>query len=162
MFVFLNKTCYGSVYYVTPEGRFRTSHSNSFVNSKLKLDKQIWDYLSKLIQNVIFTCCSYERIFNNIQKDDFVYLDPPYVPVKKKTYVDYTKQKLTKDDHIKLFNHILNLHTRGVNFIMNNTKVDLILDYFKDFKLYDMTRLRRLNNRFGFVDKIKECTIINF
>ena len=64
---------------------------------------------------------------------DFVYLDPPYVPIDSNSFVEYTANGFSLDTHKKLFNDILELNKKKAKFVMSNAKVDLVTKTFKDF-----------------------------
>ena len=55
------------------------------------------DHISNMIQNVVFQCCDFESALNNIEKDDFAYIDPPYAP-ENKTSLGYVADGFTYDD----------------------------------------------------------------
>jgi len=46
--------------------------------------------ISKLIENVEFKCSDFNVSFDYIKNDDFIYLDPPYFPENKYSFVNYT------------------------------------------------------------------------
>ena len=68
---------------------------------------------------------------------DFTYLDPPYAPETKTSFVGYTKDGFTLDKHNKLFNLINKCNNNNIKLAMSNAKVDLVLNSF-DFKKYKM------------------------
>ena len=90
-------------------------------------------------------------------KGDFIYLDPPYAPVDKKSFVGYTKDGFTYEKHIELFNMIKKIiKYDGVKILMSNAKVKLVEDNFcngegkdekKKFNIEDVLARRAINSK---------------
>ena len=97
MFMFLNKTCFRGVYREGPNG-FNVPYGHyKTTPSLLTLDEL--KAVSELIRDVEFSQCDFREAFNNVGKDDFVYLDPPYAPETKTSFVGYTKDGFGLKDH---------------------------------------------------------------
>ena len=60
--------------------------------------------VSDLIKDVHFRRCDFREAFKEVEKGDFVYLDPPYAPETKTSFVGYTKDGFGIKDHEDLFN----------------------------------------------------------
>ena len=108
MFIFLNKTCFRGIFRVGRNG-FNVSYGN-YKNPEI-INKEHLEKIHNLIQNVIFECCDFSKSLNidNIEENDFIYLDPPYAPETETSFVSYTENGFNIENHIKLFNLINNL-----------------------------------------------------
>ena len=130
-FIFLNKTCYGGLYRVNDKGDFNTS----FLRPK-KLDFGYDNILkaSKELQNVKLYSNSFES-FNEIKKDSFFFLDPPYY----KQFNSYDK----KGNNLpELLSFCKMIDENGGKFLLCNssyTKVKRTFDGFNISK-HDVTR----------------------
>ena len=147
LFVFLNKTCFRGVYREGPNG-FNVPFGH-YKKTPQITTKENLDTLSKLIKNVHFVCASFEKSLLNPVQEDFIYLDPPYAPESSKSFVGYTAAGFNIDNHKKLFEMIRALDKKGVRFAMNNAKVDLVTEAFKDerFTLTDISARRACNSK---------------
>jgi DNA adenine methylase len=128
-FIFLNKTCFRGLYREGPKG-FNVPFGN-YANPGI-IDKQHIMQISAAIQNVNFTVCPYQTAIQQVKTGDFVYLDPPYVPKKETSFVDYTNSGFTQENHIELFK-LCNDIARpqdGIKIIMSNADVKLVRDAF--------------------------------
>ena len=141
MFIFLNKTCFRGIYREGPNG-FNVPYGNyKKVNiiEKYELQK-----ISDLIKDVKFECLDFRKSLKNVKPKDFVYLDPPYAPETKNSFVGYTKDGFTLEDHKELFKIIKeNLN----NFVMSNSNVQLVNDYFSDYNKKVIIAKRSINSK---------------
>jgi len=159
IFMFLNKTCFRGMYregpngFNVPYGHYKTTPS---IITKTELN-----YISELIKEVEFIYNDFSNSLLSIKKDDFVYLDPPYAPENNKSFVGYTSEGFNLETHKKLFNEILKFNTREIKFLMSNSKVELVLNYFKDYKTEDIVVRRAINSKKP-DSKTTEVFIYNF
>ena len=77
----------------------------------------------------------------NIRENDVVYLDPPYAPETKTSFVKYNQSGFSIDSHKQLFENIQNLHKKGVKFILSNSNVSMVTDNFKGFNSRTKTNI---------------------
>jgi len=116
LFFFLNKTCFRGVYRIGPNGfnvPFGHYKNVSFY------DKAHFTKVVELLKSVTFIHSDFKDILKNVTENDFVYLDPPYVPEKKTSFVKYTKDSFNEQDHKALFELCK-------NFKKNNIKILII------------------------------------
>ena len=100
--LFLNKTCFRGLYREGPNG-FNVPYGNYKQPSVFHKDHLL--SVSALIRDVVFTHCSFEDAlgFEAMTPADFVYLDPPYVPKNKGSFLTYNVDGFSKEQHTKLF-----------------------------------------------------------
>ena len=140
-FIFLNKTCFRGVYREGPNG-FNVPFGH--YNNPEIINEEHIKKISKLIKNVNFHCSSFEKTFEKINKDDFIYLDPPYAPENSKSFVGYTLLGFNIDQHNLLFSIC-----KKFKFLMSNADVDLVKNNFMDNKYTIKTILckRSINSK---------------
>ena len=100
--------------------------------------------VSELIKDVQFRQCDFREAFKNINKDDFVYLDPPYAPETKTSFVGYTKDGFGVKDHEELFDLTKN---SGVDFVMSNANVNMVTNSFVDYNIKELKARRAINSK---------------
>ena len=159
IFMFLNKTCFRGMYREGPNG-FNVPYGHYKTTPNI-ITKSDLNYISELIKNVEFIHSDFSKSLLNIKKDDFVYLDPPYAPENNKSFVGYTSEGFNLETHKKLFNEILKFNTREIKFLMSNSKVEIVLNYFKDYKTEDIVVRRAINSKKP-DSKTTEVFIYNF
>ena len=147
MFLFINKTCFRGVYRVGPNG-FNVPFGH-YKTVPTVLDKEHLDTISELIKDVIFQNLDFNDSLKKVSKGDLVYLDPPYAPETKTSFVGYTKDGFALDNHKILFESLNNLHKRKVMFVMSNAKVELVTSYFPSskFNIIDIECRRAIHSK---------------
>lgn len=161
MFIFLNKTCFRGVFRIGPNG-FNVPYGH-YVNPEI-INKEHLDEIHNLIKNVIFECCDFNKSLNNIKSnDDYVYLDPPYAPETKTSFVSYTEFGFNIDSHNNLFGLIHNLTERNIKLMMSNSDVKLVRDNFTNekYKIISILCKRSINSK-NPESKTKEVIIKNY
>ena len=132
------------------------------------------NYVSELIKDVEFKHSSFVDSIKQIKKGDFVYLDPPYVPVNlydkskqkgkkekksNKSFVGYVAAGFDLECHNLLFNEIKNLV--DVRFVLSNSNEKLVTDSFKNYYIEEIIARRAINSK-NPAAKAKEVIIYNY
>ena len=132
LFIFLNKTCFRGIFRIGPNG-FNVPYGN-YKNPKI-IDKEHLHKVSKLIKDVKFICCDFKTsLSSQFKEKDFIYLDPPYYPKLKNSFVGYTENGFNIKEHEKLFEMIHYLTNLKLKIIMSNSDVKFVRDNFEDIK----------------------------
>ena len=145
LFLLLNKTCFRGIYressngFNVPYGHYKTTPT---IITKEELDK-----ISNLIKDVEFRTLSFKESIKYPKEGDFVYMDPPYAPETKTSFVGYLKDGFTQECHKKLFEEIVRMNERKVKFCLSNAKVDLVTDALKNFNIEEIEARRAIHSK---------------
>ena len=131
-FIYLNKTCYNGLYRVNKNGQFNTPYGR---NDKASLaDEDNLHRASRLLRNARLMSEDYSSVVKEAEKDDFVYLDPPYLPVGKYSdFKRYTKETFFEDDHRKLADTFRELSDKGCLVLLSNSFHEKIAKLYAEF-----------------------------
>ena len=143
LFMIINKTCFRGMYREGPNG-YNVPYGH-YKKTPTIISETDLNYISDLIKDVEFRHSSFTESIKNIKKDDFVYLDPPYAPENKKSFVGYNVDGFTLESHKLLFEEIKKLN--NIKFVLSNAKVELVTDNFKDYKCEDIKARRAINSK---------------
>ena len=140
-FIFLNKTCFRGVYREGPNG-FNVPFGH-YKNPEVISEEHLMT-MSTYIKNVKFSCMKFEDSFTHINESDYIYMDPPYAPENATSFVGYTKEKFSLEQHMLLFETC-----KKYKFMMSNANVPLVTDNFKDnkYKIKTITCKRSINSK---------------
>lgn len=117
--IYLNKTCYNGLYRVNSRGGFNVPFG-TYANPKIFDVDQIMA-CSAALRDVRMMCGDFEAAVSGAKAGDFVYFDPPYVPLTKTAnFTSYAKDDFGFDDQIRLAETARRLHTAGVKFLLSN------------------------------------------
>ena len=79
---------------------------------------------------------------------DFIFLDPPYIPVSE--YADfkrYTKEQFYVDDHKALAEEVKRLQKLGCYVILTNSNHPLVHELYKDFQIDVIATKRAISSK---------------
>ncbi len=160
-FIYLNKTCYNGLYRVNRKNRFNTPFGKK---EDVKItDKERLLEASKLLKSTQNICGNYIDTLKLLSKNDFVYLDPPYLAVSK--YSDfnrYTKNFFVYEDHVVLSDEFRKLSDKGVLALMSNSFNENLLSLYENFYIKEVYASRQINCISSGRGKIKELIISNY
>jgi DNA adenine methylase len=159
--IFLNKTCYNGLYRVNRTGQFNTPFGG-YTHVRLAEPENILS-ASLLLQNVELRCGSFSAAVADAQAGDFVYLDPPYVPVGR--YADfkrYTPEQFKGGDQVHVARVFRELHQKGCFVLLSNSKHPTVEESFAGFFQEKVHMPRYVNCRGTGRGEVEELLISNY
>lgn len=133
--IYLNKTCFNGLYRVNKSGQFNTPFGN-YKNPKI-CDTDALRLASEELKKATILCGDYQLVMEHYaQPGDFVFLDPPYLPISQNSdFKRYTKEQFYEDDHVELAKMINILHERGCYVILTNSNHPLVHQLYEQYKI---------------------------
>ncbi|MDR1526896.1 MAG: DNA adenine methylase [Dysgonamonadaceae bacterium] len=144
--IYLNKTCYNGLYRVNKAGKFNSPfgrYKNPNIVNKPVL-KAVSTYLNR--NNVQIANTDYEEILKTLDKNSFVYLDPPYHPVSESAnFTGYVQGGWNIFEQIRLREACDELTSRGIKFLLSNSASGFIKDLYRKYHITTVKAIRSIN-----------------
>jgi len=131
-FLYLNRTCWNGLYRVNKRGEFNVPIGTK---TKVLLPSDNFEALSQVLKKeVTLASQSFKDTLQQVQKDDFVYVDPPYtVNHNKNGFLKYNESIFAWNDQILLRNEIENIALKGSKIIISQSNHQSIRELYKNF-----------------------------
>jgi len=110
--LFLTRTCVNGIVRFNKKGKFNNSLHLSRRGMRPETFARIAIKWSSVIKNVHFECKDYKEILHEVERDDFVYLDPPYAGNRNRFIIE----KINLEE---FFYFLKNLNSRKVKFALS-------------------------------------------
>lgn len=167
LFIFLNKTCFNGLYRVNKKGQFNVP-MGAYKNPTI-CDENNLRNISTALQNVQIVCGDYTLSEPFIDKDTFVYIDPPYRPISETSaFTSYNSDSFDDKEQIRLSQYIERIDRVGAKVVLSNSDPknvnpdDMFFDdLYKSFKIHRVEAVRAINSKAEKRGKISELIICN-
>ena len=167
LMVFLNKTCFNGLYRVNRKGEFNVpmgAYKNPLICDESNLRN-----VSQRLQNVIISCGDYKNSYDFVDRNTFVYFDPPYRPLTDTaSFTSYTENGFRDKEQKELAEFVKRLDEKGVKVVVSNSdpkNVDSKDDFFDNIysclEVVRVTANRMINSKAKSRGKISELLITN-
>ncbi len=145
--VYLNRTCFNGLYRVNKKGQFNVPYG-AYANPKICDTNNLYA-ASKLLQNKIIVCEDYKDVLKKYaQPNDFIFLDPPYLPVSEYSdFKRYTKEQFYSEDHQELAVEVARLSEMGCHVVLTNSNHPLVHDLYSRYQLDVYQTRRNINSQ---------------
>lgn len=159
--IYLNRTCFNGLYRVNQKGYFNTPmgrNTSIQIVNEVGIQK-ISQYLNSA--NIAFLNSDYHFALETVSSGDFVFLDPPYFPTSRDSFVRYDMSPFGIEEQHELKKVCDQLTQKGIRFIESNSDCDEIRELYSDYRLIEIDVRRSINAR---VDgrRGKELIILNY
>lgn len=143
--IFLNKTCFNGLYRVNRSGQFNVPFGR-YKSPKI-MDESTLRAASTILRDATIICGDYKTVLReNAQPNDFVFLDPPYLPIS--AYSDfkrYTKEQFHEEEHVELAEEVERLHELGCHVILTNSNHPLVHEQYQKFTIEVLQTKRQIS-----------------
>ncbi len=168
LMIFLNKTCFNGLYRVNKKGLFNVP-MGAYKNPMI-CDENNLRAVSEKLQGVAIVRGDYRKSADFIDKNTFVYFDPPYRPITDTaSFTAYTENSFNDAEQIELAGFVDDMDRKGAKIVISNSdpkNSDAEDDFFDNIysahKIQRVEAARMINCNSGARGKIKELLISNF
>lgn len=161
--IYLNKTCFNGLYRVNSKGQFNVPFGD-YKNPSI-FDGNTLIKASQMLQGVDLRVMTFEKVLDFAGKHDFVYFDPPYIPLSKtSSFTRYSKSDFSIKEQNQLSKVFRALDLRGCFVMLSNSDHSLTRELYRDYdKNMIIVRAKRKINSVGSKrGAINEIVVTNY
>jgi DNA adenine methylase len=146
-FIYLNRTGYNGLYRVNRSGQFNVPFGRYLRPTICNSDRL--RSCSRALRNTDLRIGDFEDITSQAKAGDFVYFDPPYVPVAQYSdFARYTARGFSLADHRRLCDVASRLKSRGVAVLISNSEAPVVRELYQSgFQIRSVMATRSINSR---------------
>ena len=156
--IVLNRTCFNGLYRTNKSGLFNVPKGN-YKNPRI-IDPENTLQLSRLLPGLDNIHCGQFDVIENIEPGDFIYFDPPYVPLSAtSSFTDYS-EAFGLREQLRLRNYFDALDRRGVYVLASNSSSPIVADMYANFRIDEVECRRNVNAKASGRKKVTEYLIL--
>ena len=134
MFLYLNKTCFNGLHRVNRRGEFNVP-AGKYKNPRI-VDSTNLRAASLALATADIRRAGFEELLGSARPGDFVYLDPPYVPVSATaSFTAYAQEGFGPADQERLRDVYRELDRRGCRVMLSNSDVPFVRALYAEWRI---------------------------
>ncbi len=127
-FLYLNRSCFNGIYRVNRQGKFNVPIGSKYCDFRSNVN---FENIAARLKEGKILHQDFEKTINLAQKDDFVFIDPPYtVNHNLNGFLEYNEKIFSWDDKIRLKNSVVAAQARGAKITMTNADHETIRELY--------------------------------
>ncbi len=133
-FLYLNKTAFNGIWRSNSKGKMNTPYGK-YDKVTFPQEEHILS-VSKILRKTLILNVDFYETLNYVNKDTFIYLDPPYIPYSDTAnFANYTSAGFGVQDQERIVDYCKLVDAQGAKFLLSNSDTPLTRDLFKDFEI---------------------------
>lgn len=159
--IFLNKTGYNGLYRVNRSGQFNVPFGR--FTKPLFCDVENLRACSQALRGVSIEAGDFTSVLKEAKKGDFVYFDPPYVPLSPTSdFTAYVPGGFGEAEQRKLAEVFSKLAARGVHVMLSNSDTPFVRELYADFRIDTVYAARSVNSNAARRGKLPEVVVRSY
>jgi len=163
LLLYLNKTAFNGLYRENRKGEFNVPFGR-YKNPKI-VDEERLRKASEVLKKLDIYNEDFTYILRVVKPGDLVYFDPPYHPVSETaSFTSYSKEDFSKEDQERLRDVCLELHEKGVYFILSNSYVKPVRELYEGIEGFEILKIyakRPINSKADRRGEVPEMLVTN-
>ena len=157
----LNKLCFNGLYRENSSGGFNVPFGQK--RSLQVFLKQELEEVSRVLQETLILNSDFESTLTHAKSGDFVYLDPPYIPLDATaSFTSYHAQGFGLKDQERLAAQMQILSDSGVKVMCSNSDTPLTREVFGNFTIQAIQAPRMVSAKASGRGSVSELVITNY
>jgi DNA adenine methylase len=166
--IFLNRTCYNGLFRVNSKGEFNVPFGD-YKNPRI-CDEENLKAVSQVLRDTIIKLADFTECESFVDKNTFVYFDPPYRPISKTaSFTAYSKNSFDDKEQTRLAGFFRELDTKGAKLMLSNSdpkninpEDDFFDCLYAGYNIQRVSASRMINSKASKRGSIYELLITNY
>lgn len=159
--IYLNKTAYNGLYRVNGKGQFNVPYGR-YKNPNI-CDAPNLRAVAQVLRGVTLELRPFEWVADTAERGDFVYFDPPYVPLSRTaSFTKYSRGGFGDADQERLAAIYGQLDARGVRVLLSNSMSPRVRALYTGYAIDEVYAGRAVNSQGHGRGKVAEALVRNF
>jgi DNA adenine methylase len=143
--IYLNRTGYNGLYRVNRSGGFNVPYGR-YKNPRI-LDESRLLAAADALQGIELFVEDFQESCKRARRGDFVYFDPPYLPVSKTAnFAEYHSEAFALPEHERLAKTFARLTKKGVSVLLSNSDTPETRALYANFETHTVLAKRAINS----------------
>jgi len=144
--IFLNRTCFNGLWRVNRSGKFNVPFGR-YANPRI-VDPEGLRAAARALGRAELVTADFATVTASLGAGDFVYFDPPYVPLTKtSSFTAYAEGGFGPADQERLATELAVLRDRGVAAMLSNADTPVTRALYEQFSVQLATAARSINSK---------------
>jgi DNA adenine methylase len=157
----INKLCFNGLYRENSKGFFNVPFGQKKIFPAL--DKQEFESASELLAKALILNSDFEGTISHAVEGDFVYLDPPYIPIDATaSFTSYHADGFGLPDQERLAQKMLELKEAGIKAMCSNSDTPLTREIYGSLNQKTIQAPRMVSAKASGRGSISELVITNY
>lgn len=157
----INKLCFNGLYRENSKGFFNVPFGQKKIFPAL--EKEEFESASELLAKATILNSDFEGTISHAVEGDFVYLDPPYIPIDATaSFTSYHADGFGLPDQERLAQKMLELKEAGINAMCSNSDTPLTRDIYGSLNQKTIQAPRMVSAKASGRGSVSELVITNY
>lgn len=145
--IFLNKTCYNGLYRENRRGEFNVPFGR-YAHAPALYNRANLSAVAAALRGTRLLCADFEAAVADARAGDFIYFDPPYVPLTSTaSFTRYTRASFGPADQRRLARVFADLAGRGCRVLLSNSDMPEVRELYAGFHVAEVQAGRNINSK---------------
>mgnify|MGYP001686660720 FL=1 len=161
--LYMLRVDFNGLYRVNSKNQFNVPYGR-YKNPKI-VDENLVSAISTYLNNnqIEIKKGDFEKAVLDVQPGDFVYFDPPYIPLSETSaFTSYTHEGFSYDDQVRLRDTFKKLSDIGAYVMLSNSSSFLVEELYRDFNIHYVEATRTNGAKSSSRGKISEIIVTNY
>lgn len=160
-FIFLNKAGFNGLYRVNQQGKFNVpwgqkTSITTFDEDNIRDANLLLNWKTSILTG------DFEEAVSTASPGDFVYFDPPYIPVSATSdFASYTERGFGMSEQRRLRDVFKRLYDRGVYAVLSNSDAPELRELYTGFEFHVIEARRNVNSKGDKRGPVNELLIVS-